>query len=119
MRDRPGQMWQLTLFGTCESIHFIMNIPGNEAFTVKEWELICSLRTPAQVQHFLSTLPYNQEQEGDTLRSFRRVVRKREAHCLEAALVAAAILEQRGYPPLLLSLASQDMLDHVVYVFRM
>jgi hypothetical protein len=40
------------------------------------------------------------------------------AHCLEAALSAATILEQHGYPPVLLDFESQDKLDHVVFVFR-
>ena len=39
-------------------------------------------------------------------------------HCLEAAVGAATILEQHGYPPLLLDLESQDLLDHVVFVFQ-
>jgi hypothetical protein len=37
---------------------------------------------------------------------------------MEAALAAAVILEQHGYPPLLLSLESQDELDHVVFIFQ-
>ena len=41
-----------------------------------------------------------------------------QAHCLEAALIAATILEQHGYPPLLLDFESQDKLDHVVFLFR-
>jgi hypothetical protein len=41
-----------------------------------------------------------------------------QAHCLEAALSAATILEQHGYPPLLLDFESQDKLDHVVFLFR-
>jgi hypothetical protein len=40
------------------------------------------------------------------------------AHCLEAALAVATILEQHGYPPLLLDLESQDNLDHVLFLFR-
>jgi hypothetical protein len=32
--------------------------------------------------------------------------------------VAATILEQHGYPPLLLDLESQDKLDHVLFLFR-
>lgn len=40
------------------------------------------------------------------------------AHCLEAALTAAVILEQHGYPPLVMSLESTDELDHVVFVYR-
>ena len=35
-----------------------------------------------------------------------------------AAVGAAVILEQHGYPPLLLDLESQDLLDHVIFVFR-
>jgi len=53
-----------------------------------------------------------------TLRSFRGVVRHRTAHCLEAALAAAVILEQHGYPPLLISFESIDQLDHVIFVYR-
>ena len=52
------------------------------------------------------------------MRSFREVLRAGEAHCLEAAVSAAVILEQHGYPPLLLDLESQDLLDHVLFVFR-
>ena len=43
-----------------------------------------------------------------TLRSFRGVVRHQTAHCLEAALAAAVILEQHGFPPLVLSFESID-----------
>lgn len=75
-------------------------------------------RTPRAVQRWLHTLPYNWERAGRTLRSFRGVVRDRTAHCLEAALAAATILEQHGYPPVLLDLESQDCLDHVVFVFQ-
>jgi len=40
------------------------------------------------------------------------------AHCLEAALFAAVVLEQHGYPPLVLSFESIDELDHVIFVYR-
>ena len=94
------------------------NKPPREAFTAREWKIIQAHRSPARVQRYLSRLPYNWEPQGATLRSFREVARRGEAHCLEAALAAAVILEQHGYPPLLLSLESQDLLDHVIYVFR-
>ena len=45
-------------------------------------------------------------------------MRRRTAHCLEAALAAAAILEQHGYPPLVLSFESIDKLEHVLFVYR-
>lgn len=70
------------------------------------------------MQRYLRRVPYNWELEGGTLRSFREVVRLNTAHCLEAALAAAVILEQHGYPPLLMSFESKDLLDHVVFVFK-
>jgi hypothetical protein len=63
-------------------------------------------------------LSYNRETNGGTMRSFRELVKRNEAHCLEAAVGAAVILEQHGYPPLLLDLESVDLLDHVVFVFK-
>jgi hypothetical protein len=95
-----------------------MDRPGRESFTKREWGLIQSLHTPAKVQRFFSSLPYNREKQGGTLRSFRELLKKGEAHCLEAAIGAAVILEQHGYPPLLLDLESKDLLDHVVFVFQ-
>jgi hypothetical protein len=89
-------------------------------FTPSERRLIARLRTPRLVQRYLNRLPYNNEPPPGraTLRSFRGVVRHRTAHCLEAALTAATILEQHGYPPLLLSFESIDELDHVIFVYR-
>jgi len=92
--------------------------PPPSAFTLREWRLIQRLRTPEAVQRFLHRLPYNREKQGETQRSFRQVVRRGMAHCMEAALAAAVILEQHGYPPLVLSFDSQDNLDHIVFVFR-
>src|SRR5215813_9630623 len=96
----------------------MVNRPPLSAFAKSETKIIKTLRTPALVQRFLSALPYNWERNGGTLRSFREVLKRGEAHCLEAALVAAVILEQHGYPPLLLSLESWDKLDHVIFVFQ-
>ena len=70
------------------------------------------------MQAWLNALPYNTEKGGETLRSFRGVVRTGTAHCLEAALSAAVILEQHAYPPLVLSFESIDLLDHVIFVYR-
>jgi len=92
--------------------------PRREDFLPKEWEIIRKHRTPQQVQSFLRALPYNWEKQGETLRTFRGVVQHWSAHCLEAALTAATILEQHRYPPLLLDLESKDRLDHVLFLFR-
>jgi hypothetical protein len=89
-------------------------------FTSAERRVIRRCSTPAAVQAFLNGLVYNTEPPPDpaTLRSFRGVVRHRTANCIEAALSAAVILEQHGYPPLVMSLESIDELDHVVFVYR-
>lgn len=92
--------------------------PDLSAFTPRERAVVEACRAPRQVQRWLDALPYNYERGGETLRSFRGVVRRGTAHCLEAALGAAVILEQHGYPPLLLSFESIDRLDHVIFVFR-
>jgi len=93
-------------------------VPPLSAFTAAERRLIRRLRTPLAVQRYLNRLPYNTEPHGATQRSFRGVMRTGAAHCLEAALTAAVILEQHGYPPLVLSFESIDELDHVIFVYR-
>jgi hypothetical protein len=88
------------------------------SFAPLERKVIRDLCTPRRVQAFLRALPYNWEKNGETLRTFRGVLREGEAHCLEGALSAATVLEQHGYPPLLLDFESQDKLDHVVFLFQ-
>lgn len=87
-------------------------------FTRAERALIARLNTPAKVQRWLNALPYNTEKGGPTQRSFRPVARLKKAHCMEAALFAAVVLEQHGYPPLVMSLESQDWLDHVIFIYQ-
>src|SRR3989304_5345359 len=73
-------------------------------FTAKERAVIDRYRTPYLVQRWLKTLPYNHERRGETLRTFRTVVQRNTAHCLEAALTPAPARGQHRYPPLLLDL---------------
>ena len=82
--------------------------------------MISRLPTPLHVQRYLNRLPYNLEPPPGraTLRSFRGVLVHGCAHCLEAALFAAIVLEQHGFPPLVLSFESIDELDHVIFVYR-
>lgn len=89
-------------------------------FTPAERRLIRRLHTPTLVQAYLNALPYNTEPLPDRpmLRTFRSVVARHTAHCLEAALTAAVILEQHGYPPTVMSFESIDGLDHVVFIYK-
>jgi hypothetical protein len=75
-------------------------------------------RTPARVQAWLLSLPYNWEGAHPTFRTFRGVVRHAAANCIEAALAATTVMEQHGYPPLVLDLESWDHLDHVLFLYR-
>lgn len=74
--------------------------------------------SPLKVQKLIRSFKYNREKNGETLRSAYVAYKKKEAHCLEGALLAAAILEQCGYPPIVMSLESIDDLDHVIYVYK-
>ena len=89
--------------------------PPRDALTPAERRLVAALRTPAQVQRHLRTVPYNR---AHTLHTFRGVVAAGTAHCLEAVLFAATVLGYHGHPPLVLDLESEDRLDHVVFLFR-
>lgn len=91
---------------------------SRQHFTRAERALVARLNTPAKVQRWLNALPYNTETGGETQHSFRPVVKLRTAHCMEAALFAAVVLEQHGFPPLVMSLESQDWLDHVIFIYQ-
>jgi hypothetical protein len=92
-------------------------IPSRADFMPREWRLIQRLNTPSRVQRWLNRLRYNTEAKGGTQRSFRSVLRVGSAHCMEAALFAAVVLEQHGYPPVVMSIESKDWLDHVVFLY--
>ena len=90
--------------------------PSLDQYTRLERSVIQTTRSPFSVQKYLRSLPYNWEPH--TLRTFREVLRKGSANCIEAALAAATIMEQHGFPPLLLDLESVDQLDHVLFLFK-
>jgi hypothetical protein len=84
-----------------------------------ESRLLRTLKTPERIQHFLDTeIGYNKEPDGETIRSPRRVLRDKTAHCLEGALLAAAALRITGEPPLLLDLEAVRDDDHVLAIFK-
>ena len=87
-------------------------------FTKDELKIIKKLNTPSKIQDFLNSLEINFEEEGDTSYSPRTVLKKRKAHCVEGAVLAAAILRYHGQKPLILDLeTSNDDFDHVIALF--
>lgn len=82
-------------------------------------KLLSSKRTPEKIQDYLDTLRINFEKRRDTHHSPKRVVETGEAHCIEAALFAAAALWYHGHAPLLLDLrAEKNDYDHVVALYK-
>jgi len=84
-----------------------------------ELKLPRALTTAAKIQRFLDEeLAYNLEPDGDTCYSPRTVLKKRVAHCMEGAMLAAAALRRLGHPPLLVDLEAVRDTDHVLAVYR-
>jgi hypothetical protein len=76
------------------------------------------LNTPVKVQRFLDEIPYNSEENGETFRSPRRVLRDRTANCIEGAVLAAAAFRVHGERPLIMDLTAVHDEDHVIAVFQ-
>jgi hypothetical protein len=90
-----------------------------ESFTAKERALFKKLNTPAKVQDFLNTIPFNFESDGDSLSSPLATLRKNKAHCFEGALLGAYILSLHGFKPLVMHLqARKPDYDHVIAPFK-
>ncbi len=81
--------------------------------------LLAKLDTPATIQDFITALPANLEPQGDTCYSVATALKRKKAHCIEAAFIAACALWMNGARPLLIDLqATQDDADHVIAPFR-
>lgn len=85
----------------------------------EELTLFKALNTPRKIQDFLDTLPINHEPNGDTCKSPRFVLQQGNCHCIEGAMLAAAILYFHGHKPLLMDFkATAQDFDHVVTLFQ-
>lgn len=86
--------------------------------TQKELALFKRLDTPEKVQDFITNIPQNFEEGGETCFSAREVLRHRRAHCIEGAVLAALAFWVHGARPLLMDLKTKDDDDHVIALFR-
>jgi len=85
----------------------------------KEWGTLEKLSNHKKIQDFLNALKFNFEKHGQTHTSVRETLRRKEAHCLEGALVAGVALWIQGERPLVLDLVSaRPDMDHLVVVFK-
>jgi hypothetical protein len=85
-------------------------------FTKKEIALFKKLNTPAKVQDFLNTIPFNFEVDGkDVIKSPLYVMRANNAHCIEGAILGAYILSLHGHKPYIMNLrTTKHDLEHVI-----
>ncbi len=93
----------------------------NFGYTKQEIGIFKKLNTPAKIQDYLNTLPFNFEEKGGTCFSPRKVLTTKTAHCVEGAVFASAVLEFHGHKPLILDLRSTEKpydFDHIVAVFK-
>jgi len=89
------------------------------ALTAAEFARLQRLSTPQKIQKFLNAIPINHELDGETIHSVHTVLRRRRAHCIEGAMLAACALWVHGEPPLVMHLdcALSDY-PHVVALVR-
>jgi len=84
-----------------------------------EFNVFKKINSPSRVQDFLNSLEMNFEKNGETCSSPLFVLKKGQAHCMEGAMLAAAIFWYHGQKPLLLDLkTSKPDVDHVVTLFK-
>ena len=89
-------------------------------FTSTEKALLKKLNTPAKVQDYLNSLKFNFEEDGkETVKSPIRVLREKNAHCIEGAIFAAYTLSIHGHKPLIMHLkTTKDDFDHIITLFK-
>lgn len=91
-----------------------------QGFSKNEIALLKRLNTPAKVQSFLNSIPFNFEKDNiNVIKSPARVLRENTAHCIEGAVLGAYILSLHGYKPLVMHLkTTKNDYDHVIAPFE-
>lgn len=89
-------------------------------YSNEETIIFKKLNSPQKIQDYLNTLKFNFEKNRETCYSPRFVIQNKMAHCMEGAMLAAAILEYHGHKPLVMDLRSVKPHDddHVVAVYK-
>lgn len=84
-----------------------------------EFKVFKKYNTPQKIQDFINSIPINFELDSETYYRPLQTLKNNKAHCMEGALLAAAMLWYHGQKPLLLDLKTTDEdVDHVVTLFK-
>lgn len=90
-----------------------------KSFTNEEKNFLKKLHSPALIQDYLESIPFNHEDNGETCMSVRRVMKEKKAHCLEGAMLACAALVLQKRRPLIMSIkVTTDDYDHVIALYK-
>lgn len=85
----------------------------------KEKAFLLSLSDAHKIQDYLDSIPFNHEEDGETCRSAKEVIRAKKAHCVEGAFLASTALLLQKRKPLILSLrVTEKDYDHVVTLYK-
>lgn len=83
-------------------------------FTKNQLKIINLLNTPEKIKKFIDNLKYN---EDDWI-TIDKVLKKKKAACLEAAILSILILRHHKYEAYLLDLEAVRDEDHVLVVYK-
>ena len=84
----------------------------------KQYKILSRLNTPQKIQTYLDSIPFNDEENGETCMSVDRILKEKKAHCLEGSFLACACLMLVGRKPIIVSLkARKPDYDHIVILF--
>ncbi len=85
----------------------------------KDTIVLPKLTTPAAIQSFLNSIPYNFEKNEETVSSITKSLKRNSIHCIEGAFIAYYALKKIGFTAYLLDLkASKPDTDHVITIFK-
>jgi hypothetical protein len=86
--------------------------------TPDERTLVDRLNTPEAIQAFLADeVAYNFEPDGATARGPLEILRRKQGHCFEGAILAAALFWYHGIDPLLVLLEAPEDFDHNLIIY--
>ena len=91
----------------------------NFGLTKDELLVFKKLNTPAKIQDFLESIPFNYEKNGESCMSPRRVLQNKKAHCIEGALFAGVALLLNSEDAVVVNLkVEKEDDDHIVTLYK-
>ncbi len=91
----------------------------NSGLDHESWQLLKRINTPAKVQDFLNTLPFDFAQGDEMDRSVQGTLKSGKTDCAGGAVLAAAALWMQGRRPLILDLKTiRPDFDHILALYK-